>query len=603
MGPYSIGNTTLRITFDFDTPRLGWLYSLSNGVWEQLMTTPTGLKMTIGDLLDRQAERFGDHDALVHVDWDVRYTYREFRAECDRVARGLLALGINKGDHVGIWATNYPEWVVAQFATAKIGAVLVTVNPAYRTHELEYLLHQSDAVALVLIGNFRTSDYVAMLNQVAPELAYATPGQLHCEKLPHLRHVIFVPPYTDADGKAVGGCPPGMFAWGDVRARGEEISPSTLAQRQGECHPDDVTCIMYTSGTTGNPKGVMLTHHNLVSNASYVVDGLHFTEEDRLCIPVPFYHCFGSSISTLGCVTRGAAMVLPSEYFDPGKTLVAVEKERCTALHGVPTMFIAELERPDFDRFDLSCLRTGIMAGSPCPIEVMRQVIDRMGAREMTVAYGLTEASPVITLTSSDDTIERRGTTVGPAIPQVEVKIADPETGEEAPPGEQGELWARSFMNMKGYYKMPEATDAAIDAEGWLHTGDLATVDADGYYKITGRLKDMIIRGGENVYPREIEEFLYTNPKVADVQVIGVPDQRFGEEIMAWVMLKADQEATAEEIKEFCQGRIAHYKVPRYVKFVSEFPMTVTGKIQKFVMREMSIQELQLEEAAGIETA
>ena len=567
------------------------------------MTTPTGLKTTIGDLLDRQAEQFGDNDALIHVDWDVRYTYREFRAECDRVARGLMALGINKGDHVGIWATNYPEWVVAQFATAKIGAVLVTVNPAYRTHELEYLLHQSDVAALILIGNFRTSDYVAMLGQVVPELANSSPGRLHCEKLPHLRDVIFVPPYADAGGFPAGECPPGMFAWSDIQARGGEISPAALARRQRECRPDDVICIMYTSGTTGNPKGAMLTHHNLVSNASYVADGLRFTEADRLCIPVPFYHCFGSSISTLGCVTRGAAMVVPSEYFDPGKTLAAVEKERCTALHGVPTMFIAELEHPDFDRFDLGPLRTGMMAGSPCPIEVMRQVIDRMGARGMTVGYGLTEASPVITLTSSDDTIERRVATVGPAIPHVEVRIADPDTGEELPTGEQGELWSRSFMNMKGYYKMPEATGAAIDAEGWLHTGDLATVDADGYYRITGRLKDMIIRGGENVYPREIEEFLYTNPKVADVQVIGVPDPRFGEEIMAWVMLKAEQEATAEEIKEFCRGRIAYYKVPRYVRFVSEFPMTVTGKIQKFVMREVSIRELQLEEAAGMETA
>ena len=563
------------------------------------MTNSLPPRLTIGELLDRQAEQFGDNDALIHVDWDVRYTYREFRAECDRVARGLMALGINKGDHVGIWATNYPEWVVAQFATAKIGAVLVTVNPAYRTHELAYLLRQSDAAALMLIGNFRTSGYVAMLNEVVPELAGSSPGQLRSEELPHLRNVIYIPPYVPAGGE----CAPGMCAWDDMRARGEEISPTALAQRQGECHPDDVICIMYTSGTTGNPKGVMLTHHNLVSNASYVVEGLRFTDEDRLCIPVPFYHCFGSSISTLGCVSRGAAMVVPSEYFDPGKTLVAVEKERCTALHGVPTMFIAQLERPDFDEFDLGSLRTGIMAGSPCPIEVMRQVIDRMGAREMTVAYGLTEASPVITLTSSADTIERRVTTVGPVIPQVEVKITDPETGSEVPPGEQGELCSRSFMNMKGYYKMPEATAAAMDAEGWLHTGDLATVDADGYYKITGRLKDLIIRGGENVYPREIEEFLYTNPKVADVQVIGVPDQRFGEEIMAWVMLKAEQEATEEEIKEFCRGRIAHYKVPRYVKFVSEFPMTVTGKIQKFVMREISIQELQLDEAASVETA
>ena len=562
------------------------------------MTSPADLKMTIGDLLDRQADRFGDRDALVHVDWDLRHTWHQFRAECDRVARGLMALGINKGDHVAIWSTNYPEWVAAQFATAKIGAVLVTVNPAYRTHELEFLLNQSDAVALMLIGNFRTSDYAAMLGEVAPELANSVPGQLHSEKLPRLRNVIFIPPH---DGTAAA-CPPGMFAWADLAGLGEEISASALAQRQSGCHPDDVICIMYTSGTTGNPKGVMLTHHNLVANATYTMQGLRFTQDDRLCIPVPFYHCFGSVLGTLACATTAAAMVIPSEYFDPGKALAAVERERCTAIHGVPTMFIAELEHPDFDRFDLGSLRTGIMAGSPCPIEVMRQVIDRMGCREMTVGYGLTEAAPIITLTRSDDTIERRVSTVGTVIPHVEARIVDPETREEVPAGEQGELCSRSFMNMKGYYKLPEATEAAIDGDGWLHTGDLATVDAEGYFKITGRSKDMIIRGGENVYPREIEEFLYTNPKVADVQVIGLPDQRFGEEIMAWVLLRAGEQATEDEIRDFCRGRIAHYKVPRYVKFVSEFPMTVTGKIQKFVMRDISIRELELEGAANIET-
>ena len=563
------------------------------------MTSPADLKMTIGDLLDRQADRFGDRDALVHVDWDLRYTWSQFREECESIARGLMALGINKGDHVALWATNYPEWVIAQFATAQIGAVLVTVNPAYRTHELEYLLRQSDTTTLMLIGKFRSSDYVGMLQEVVPELAHSMPGQLQSEKLPGLRNVIYIPPH---DGTA-GACPQGMFSWADLRTIGEEVTPAALAQRQAECHPDDVICIMYTSGTTGNPKGVMLTHHNLVANATYTKEGLQFTEEDRLCIPVPFYHCFGSVLGTLCCATAAAAMVVPSEYFEPEKALVAVEKERCTAIHGVPTMFIAELEHANFDQFDLGSLRTGIMAGSPCPIEVMRQVIDRMGCREMTVGYGLTEAAPIITLTRSDDAIERRVSTVGTAVPYVEVKIVDPDTGEEVPVGEQGELCSRSFMNMKGYYKMPEATEAAIDADAWLHTGDLATVDADGYFKITGRSKDMIIRGGENVYPREIEEFLYTNPKVADVQVIGVPDQRFGEEIMAWVSLRAGQEATEEEIMDFCRGRIAHYKVPRYVKFVSEFPMTVTGKIQKYVMRDVSIQELQLEGAANVETA
>ena len=563
------------------------------------MTSPADLKMTIGELLGRQASRFSDRDALVHVDWNIRYTWNEFKDECDRIARGLMALGISKGDHVALWATNYPEWVVAQFATAQIGAILVTVNPAYRTHELEYLLRQSDAAALMLIGNFRTSDYVGMLGEVVPEVASSTPGQLQCDRLPNLRNVIYIQPHDGSPAEA----PPGMIGWASLRDLGNEISSEALAQRESECHPDDVICIMYTSGTTGNPKGVMLTHHNLVANAAYTREGLGFTEDDRLCIPVPFYHCFGSVLGTLCCATAAAAMIIPSEYFDPEKALVAVEKEQCTAIHGVPTMFIAELEHSEFDRYDLGSLRTGIMAGSPCPIEVMRQVIDRMGCREMTVGYGLTEAAPIITLTRSDDGIERRVSTVGTAIPYVEVKIIDPETGEEAPVGEQGELCSRSFMNMKGYYKMPEATEAAIDSDAWLHTGDLATVDAEGYYKITGRSKDMIIRGGENVYPREIEEFLYTNPKVADVQVIGVPDQRFGEEIMAWVMLRGGQEATEDEIREFCRGKIAHYKVPRYVKFVSEFPMTVTGKIQKYIMRDVSIQELKLEGAAEIETA
>ena len=563
------------------------------------MTSPADLKMTIGELLGRQASRFSDRDALVHVDWNIRYTWNEFKDECDRIARGLMALGISKGDHVALWATNYPEWVVAQFATAQIGAILVTVNPAYRTHELEYLLRQSDAAALMLIGNFRTSDYVGMLGEVVPEVASSTPGQLQCDRLPNLGNVIYIQPHDGSPAEA----PPGMIGWASLRDLGNEISSEALAQRESECHPDDVICIMYTSGTTGNPKGVMLTHHNLVANAAYTREGLGFTEDDRLCIPVPFYHCFGSVLGTLCCATAAAAMIIPSEYFDPEKALVAVEKEQCTAIHGVPTMFIAELEHSEFDRYDLGSLRTGIMAGSPCPIEVMRQVIDRMGCREMTVGYGLTEAAPIITLTRSDDGIERRVSTVGTAIPYVEVKIIDPETGEEAPVGEQGELCSRSFMNMKGYYKMPEATEAAIDSDDWLHTGDLATVDAEGYYKITGRSKDMIIRGGENVYPREIEEFLYTNPKVADVQVIGVPDQRFGEEIMAWVMLRGGQEATEDEIREFCRGKIAHYKVPRYVKFVSEFPMTVTGKIQKYIMRDVSIQELKLEGAAEIETA
>ncbi len=555
---------------------------------------------TMGDVLDRQAERFADRDALVNVETGQRFTYAEFRDEVERVARGLMALGIQRGQHVGIWATNYSEWVLTQFATAKIGAVMVNVNPAYRTHELAYLLEQSEANALILIGRFRGSNYVEMLNEVAPEIREATPGELRSLRFPHLRHVVHIPPHDDG---ADAGTPPGMWSWDEMVARHTEVPPEQLAERQAGCRPDDPVNIQYTSGTTGNPKGAMLTHHNLVANAVYVGDCIELTEQDRLCIPVPFYHCFGCVMGNLGCITHGSAIVIASEHFDPLKTLQAVEQERCTALYGVPTMFIAQLDHPDFENFNVSSLRTGIMAGSPCPIEVMRQVIDRMGAHQMTIAYGQTEHSPVITQTLVSDSIERRVSTVGAVLPGVEARIADPETGRILGPGVQGELQARSSMVMRGYYNLPEATASAIDSEGWLHTGDLAEVDEDGYYRITGRLKDMIIRGGENVYPREIEEFLYTHPKISDVQVIGVPDERFGEEIMAWVVLRQGETADPEEIREYCRGRIAHFKVPRYVKVTTEFPMTVTGKIQKFRMREMAVEELGLEAASRIETA
>ena len=557
------------------------------------------LKTTIGDLLDSQTKLFGDREALVHVESGSRFTYSEFKEECDQVARGLMALGIEKGHHVGIWVTNYSEWVVSQFATAKIGAVLVTVNPSYRTHELEYVLKQSEANALILIGQFRTSDYVIMANEVVPELKDSAPGNLKSPNLPYLRNVIFIPSPSVPEAKT----PDGMWSWEDVRNKSTEVSEMDLVQRQSSCDPDDTINIQYTSGTTGNPKGAMLTHYNLVANGYYTGEGMKFTEEDRLCIPVPFYHCFGCVLGNLACVTHGSTMVIPSEYFEPLSTLKAVEQEQCTALHGVPTMFIAQLGQDRFSDFDLSSLRTGMMAGSPCPIEVMRQVVNQMGAKEITIGYGQTEASPVITLTRTEDTLERRVSTVGTAIPNVEVNLVDPETGEDVAVGEQGELLTRSFMVMKGYYNLPEATESAIDSEGWLHTGDLATVDADGYYRITGRLKDMIIRGGENVYPREIEEFLYTHPKVADVQVIGVPDERFVEEVMAWVMLKPGEIADEEEIREFCKGKIAHYKIPRYVKMTTEFPMTVTGKIQKYRMRELAIDELGLHNADRIETA
>ena len=565
------------------------------------MTESIDTRSAIGDVLDWQAGRFPGRDALVHVATGERYTYREFREAVERVARGLMSIGIGKGQHVGIWATNYTEWALTQFATAKIGAVLVNVNPAYRTHELAYLLEQSQLSALALIGRFRTSDYAGMISELVPELADTAPGELNSARFPHLRHVIFIPPHDEP----ASATPPGMWRWGDLLTRAERVSADELRVRQAQCDPDDPINIQYTSGTTGNPKGAMLTHHNLVANALYVGDAMEMDEGDRLCIPVPFYHCFGCVMGTLNCVVHGAAMVIPAEHFDPMQTLRAIATERCTAVHGVPTMFIAQLGHPDFAGFDLSSLRTGVMAGSPCPIEVMRQVIDRMGAERITIAYGLTEASPVITQTLADDSIERRVSTVGKVLPGVAVRLIDPDTGREVDAGEQGELQTRSSMVMKGYYNMPDATAEAIDADGWLHTGDLATVDEDGYYKITGRLKDMIIRGGENIYPREIEEFLYTHPEIDDVQVIGVPDERFGEEVMAWVRLKpgADADVDAESIRDFCRGRIAHYKVPRYVKLTEEFPMTVTGKVQKFVMRELAVQELGLQAAAGVETA
>ena len=563
------------------------------------MATSIDTRLPIGDILDQQTQRYPDREALVHAAAGDRFTYREFHAEVERVARGLMSIGIQKGQHVGIWATNYTEWVLTQFATAKIGAVLVNVNPAYRTHELAYLLEQSQLTALVLIGRFRTSDYVAMVNELIPELLETTPGELRSGAFPYLRHLVFIPPHDERDAPT----PAGMWRWDDLLTQAKRISHADLQARQAQCGPDDPINIQYTSGTTGNPKGATLTHHNILSNALHVGDCMEMDERDHLCIPVPFYHCFGCVMGTLNCVVHGSTMVIPAEHFDPLQTLQAISDERCTAVHGVPTMFIAQLSHPDFAGFDLSSLRTGVMAGSPCPIEVMREVIDRMGAERITIAYGLTEASPVITQTLADDSIERRVSTVGKVLPDVEVRLVDADTGLEVGPGQQGELQTRSSMVMLGYYNMPDATADAIDADGWLHTGDLATVDEDGYYKITGRLKDMIIRGGENIYPREIEEFLYTHPQIDDVQVIGVPDQRFGEEVMAWVRLKPDADATEDSIRDYCRGKIAHYKVPRYVKLTNEFPMTVTGKVQKFLMREQSIAELGLQTAAGVQTA
>jgi fatty-acyl-CoA synthase len=548
---------------------------------------------TIGDLFDRVVEQYPDQEALVSCHQGLRYTYRELRAACDQFARGLLALGVQKGDRIGIWAPNHAEWVVAQFGTPKIGAILVNVNPAYRTHELEYALKQSGCSTLIIAPPFKTSHYAALLHEVCPELDDCGPGELRAANLPELRTVI-----AFGDQRV-----PGAYHWDDVLARAGDVSAETLAARQAEQAFDDAINIQYTSGTTGFPKGATLSHHSILNNGYFIGEWMRFSPADRLCIPVPFYHCFGMVLGNLAAVTHAATMVIPAEGFDPHKTLEAVQAERCTALHGVPTMFIAELALADFASFDLSTLRTGIMAGSPCPIEVMKQVNAKMNMGEVTICYGMTETSPVSFQSTTDDPIEKRVSTVGRVHPHVECKIIDPARGQVVPRGETGELLSRGYIVMLGYWGNEAATREAIDAGRWMHTGDLATMDDEGYVNIVGRSKDMIIRGGENVYPREIEEFLYGHPKVRDVQVVGVPDERYGEEVMAWVILKDGEIATAEELRDYCRGRIAHYKVPRYWKFTDSFPMTITGKIQKYKMRETAVEELGLHQAAAVQTA
>ena len=556
-------------------------------------TTPL-LGCCIGEMLDRSASRYPDHDALIVRHQGRRYTYRQLRDEVDLAARGLLHLGVKKGDRVGIWSTNCAEWVVLQFATAKAGAILVNINPANRAFELEYVLHQSECQTLFLGEGFRDCDYVETLRSVAPELTQSSRDYLRSDKIPDLRNVIFLAPSKAPDW---------IFAWREFLSLAQETPEQDLRQRESTLQFDDAINLQYTSGTTGMPKGAALTHHNIVNNASFTAAAMKFTAHDRLCIPVPFYHCFGMVLANMVCVVSGAAMIVPAAFFDPLQTLRAAAEERCTALHGVPTMFIAELEHPEFASFDLTSLRTGIMAGSPCPIEIMKRVVREMHLREMTIAYGLTEASPVITQTTTDDPIELRVTTVGKPLSHTEVKIVDMVTGEIVPLGTQGELCARGYMVMKGYYRNPEATSAAITADGWLHTGDLATMDSNGYCKITGRAKDVIIRGGENVYPREVEEFLFTCPGISEVQVVGVPDRKYGEQVMAWIKPAEGARLTAEGVQEFCCGKIAAYKIPKHIKFVESFPLTVTGKIQKFRMREIAIEELKLESAGRIETA
>jgi fatty-acyl-CoA synthase len=559
------------------------------------MKLQDALSITIGDLIDRQARDYGDNEAVVYVDRGLRLNYRQYRDIINRAAKGFWRLGVRKGDHVAIWATNYPEWLFTQMGTAKIGAVLVTVNPSYRASELEYLLRQSDTMTLVLIKGYRDADYVAMVNELIPELAASKPGELSSARFPRLKNLIFVP-------KGDEPTPPGMLSWQELLAMGDAISDTELQAAQALTDPEDVINIQYTSGTTGYPKGAMLTHRNIIGDAYLVTACLKLTDRDRLCAPVPFYHCFGCVMANLGCLICGSTLV-PIESFDAKQVLEAIHQERCTALYGVPTMFIAEMNHPDFARYDLSSLRTGIMAGSPCPIELMRAAVDKMHLHEITIAYGQTETSPVSTQTRTDDPLERRVTTVGRLLPGLEAKIVDPVTGETLPPGKPGEYCVRGFVVMKGYYNKPEETAKTIDADGWLHSGDLAIMDEDGYFNIVGRIKDMIIRGGENIYPREIEEFLFTHPKIADAQVIGVPSEKYGEEVMAWIKLKDGVTATEEEIREFCKGKIADFKIPKYIKFVDSFPMTITGKIQKFKMREISIKELGLEQVAAIKTA
>ncbi len=531
---------------------------------------------TIGANLRRIAAAHPDAEVLVDVPTGRRWTYAAFDAETDTLARGLIAAGLAAGDRVGIWAPNCAEWVQLQYATAKAGIILVNINPAYRSHEVGFALRQSGVRVLVSAERFKTSDYRAMIEEVRPDLT-------------DLEEVIFL----------------GTPGWDALLRAGQAASGADdpLAEREAGLSFDDPINIQYTSGTTGFPKGATLSHHNILNNGLFIGDGCRYTAQDRVCIPVPFYHCFGMVLGNLACTTHGACIVIPAPGFDPAETLRAVQAERCTSLYGVPTMFIAELALPDFGSYDLSTLRTGIMAGSPCPVEVMKRVVSEMHMTEVTICYGMTETSPVSTQTTADDDMERRVSTVGRVHPHVEVKVIDPETGRVLPRNAAGELCTRGYSVMLGYWNEPAKTAEAIDSARWMHTGDLAVMDAGGYLNIVGRIKDMVIRGGENIYPREVEEFLYGHPAIEDVQVIGVPDLKYGEELCAWIRLRPGQDLDTEQVKEYCRGKIAHYKIPRYVRFTSDFPMTVTGKVQKFKMRETSITELGLEAAGQTRTA
>ncbi len=551
-------------------------------------TTEPLLEETIGDAFDRTVERYPDADALVVRHQGIRWTYREYQREVERLALGLLALGIEPGDRVGIWAPNCYEWCLTQYATARMGAIMVCINPAYRSYELEYALNKVQCRAIIAAEQFKSSHYLDMLRELAPELDEAEPGRLRSAKLPHLELVIRMGEEATA----------GMLNFPAVMALGGDEQVQKLARIRARLAPTDPINIQFTSGTTGNPKGATLTHRNILNNGKLVGDGMRLTEQDRLCIPVPLYHCFGMVMASLACITHGSAAIFPGEAFEPGATLQTVADERCTGLHGVPTMFIAELDHPEFDSFDLGSLRTGIMAGAPCPVEVMQRVLNRMHMSEVLIAYGQTETSPVNHMTTIDDSIEKRVGSVGRPAPHCEIKIVDGE-GAVVPIGEKGEICCRGYSVMQGYWDDPERTAETIDSDGWLHSGDIGVMDEQGYTQVTGRIKDMIIRGGENIYPREVEEFLYTHPDIQEVQVFGIPDERYGEQVCAWVKLREGSSLDAQGLRDFCRDRITHFKVPHYIRFVEDFPMTVTGKMQKFLMREQMVAELAGGDASG----
>ncbi len=548
--------------------------------------------ITVGDLLSKVAEEYPNDNAITYTDRDYKRTWKEFNEEVEKVAKNFLRIGVRKGDHVAIWATNTPEWLLTLFATTKIGAILVTVNTNYKVFELEYLLRQSDTKVLVMNQGFKDVNYIQIVNELCPKLKDSEPNNYSDDSLPFLKSVIVAGDET----------PSGMMNFKELTQDVNEEYDMMFNEVSKSLDPHDVVNMQYTSGTTGFPKGVMLTHYNIVNNGRCIGDNMKFTHEDRLCIVVPFFHCFGLVLAIMACLTHATSMV-PVDYFSPVKVLDAITKEKCTAFHGVPTMFIALLEQPTFKDYDFSHMRTGIMAGSPCPVKVMTQVVEQMNMREITICYGQTEASPVCTQTTVDDSLEHRVSTVGRVMQGIEAKIVDPETGETCPPNVPGEFCARGYNIMKGYYKMEEATSQAIDEDGWLHSGDLAIVDENGYYKITGRIKDMIIRGGENIYPKEIEEFLYTVDKVKDVQVIGVPSKTYGEEVMACIILKDGAEMTEQEVKDLVKASMARHKVPSFVAFVDSFPMNAAGKIMKYKMREWAVEHLNLQDAASIVTA